>query len=197
MKFTKSLKDCTIFVGIDQSINSTGYYIKYPCEGEIAVDKGLIKPGSRREGARLKYIFDKITRLLEGFNGPEVSLCMEGYAYDYRKGRVFELGEVGGVVKLCCQILGINATPVPPTELKKFVTGRGSATKKKMMVFTGEKQDDMADAKGLAMIAEELVVRKATKRHQLEVISNCIKNNQTATTTKGDRGRQLKKLPRI
>ena len=64
---------------------------------------------------------------------------------------------------------------VPPTELKKFITGRGSSSKKQMMTVLRERQDDIADAKGLSIIAEELVVRKSTLRHQLEVVSNCLK----------------------
>lgn len=169
-----NLKKCTVYVGIDQSMNSTGYYVNYPSNGERKFDKGLIKPGSRREGSRLKYIYDKLFKLLDRFNGADVVVCMEGYAYEYRKGRVFELGEVGGIVKLCCQMLGVQVVAVPPTELKKFVTGRGSSSKKQMMMTLRENQDDIADAKGLAMIAEELVVRKSTLRHQLEVVCNCL-----------------------
>ena len=189
-----NLKKCTVYVGIDQSMNSTGYYINYPHNGERKIDKGLIKPGSRREGSRLKYIYDKLFKLLDRFNGADVVVCMEGYAYEYRKGRVFELGEVGGIVKLCCQTLGVRVVAVPPTELKKFVTGRGSSSKKQMMTTLRENQDDIADAKGLAMIAEELVVRKSTLRHQLEVVCNCLKNRKVVSSPRSFVANKLKRF---
>ena len=183
-----SHKDSNIFVGIDQSLNSTGYYIKNYSSGNLVVKKGLIKPGERRGASRLVYIFSKIDELLKHLDAPKVTVCLEGYAYDYRKGRVFELGEVGGVIKVCCYQNGITPISVPPTELKKFVTGKGSASKKEVMKVMHELQDDIADAKGLCLIAEEISKRTSPERKKLEVVSNCLRNaRETATKKKYSR----------
>lgn len=175
-----SYRNCTIFVGIDQSLNSTGYYIRELAgPGEHIADiAGLIKPGDRRGAKRLAYIFDYIEKILSCYTPEKVIVCMEGYAYNYRKGMVFELGEAGGIVKLCCHRLGIACLSVPPTELKKFVTGKGAASKEEVMKFVGERQNDIADAKGLSMVAKEIALQSTTERKKLEVIQNCLMNSR-------------------
>ncbi len=174
----------TTFIGIDQSLNSTGYYAS-------ATNKGTINPRKTlRDGERLLMIHNYINALIEGvlrhkkIGASNLLLCMEGYAYNYRVGRVFELGEVGGIVKLICARLGVTCVSVPPGELKRFVTGRSTASKAKMMEAMDETQDDIADAKGLYYIAEGISKRTnglkeipTYKRCQLEVIHNCIKNS--------------------
>lgn len=181
-----STKNCTIFVGIDQSLNSTGYYIKEIAgPGEVISDiKGLIKPGNRRGTKRLSYIFDVISKLLRGYTPSKVVVCLEGYAYNCRQGRVFELGEVGGIIKLCCFQLGIQIFSVPPTDLKKFATGKASSSKEQVMKAVGERQDDMADAKVLSRIAEEICLKKTTERKKLEVIKNALKSGRDESEKK-------------
>ena len=166
---------CNVFIGIDQSLNSTGYYIKHACGYSVG---GLIKPRKNIVGReRLELIYKGITAILKHHKGSSTLVCMEGYAYNYRKGKVFELGEVGGIVKLCCQLHGVRGVvSIPPSDLKKFVTGSGSASKERMMKTLDETQDDIADAKGLMLIAEEMVKSKSTTRSQLEVIRNCFSN---------------------
>jgi len=193
-----SYKDCSIFIGIDQSLNSTGYCIHDYSSGELIETKGLIKPGERRGASRLAYIFSKLDSLLNPLDAAKVVLCLEGYAYNYRKGKVFELGEVGGIVKVCCYQNDIIPISVPPTELKKFVTGKGSASKKEMMAVLFERQDDIADAKGLSLIAEEISRRTTTERKKLEVVTNCLKlNRETTQKKKYKRPRKTPVAPRL
>ena len=177
-------KDCNIFIGIDQSLTSTGYFVRNFSSGELVETKGLIKPGERRGASRLAYIFSSFDKILSGLDSAKVIICLEGYAYNYRKGKVFELGEVGGIIKVCCYQNDITPISVPPTELKKFVTGKGSASKKEVMAVVHERQDDIADAKGLCLIAEELCRRVSTERKKIEVIANCLKNSRETTSKK-------------
>jgi len=173
-----SYSDCNIFVGIDQSLNSTGYCIRYPTGSPYEDTKGLIKPGKRRGGSRLEYIYSCLEKILTPLESSSIVVCMEGYAYN-AKGKVFELGECGGIIKLLLRHLGIKAVfSVPPTDLKKFVTGKASASKEQMMSATGERQDDIADATGLAWIAQEIAQRNTKERKKLEVISNCLKGER-------------------
>lgn len=174
-------KECTTYVGIDQSLNSTGYCIqKKQVSGSTTIMiKGTITPGKRRGSERLHYIYKSLSKIMNDccVQGKTV-VCMEGYAYNYRSGKVFELGEVGGIVKLLCASKGIEPVSVPPTELKKFVTGNSGASKKLMMDYTDETQDDIADAKGLSWIALELSCRTTTERRKLEVIVNCLASKE-------------------
>jgi crossover junction endodeoxyribonuclease RuvC len=170
-------KNCSIFVGIDQSLNSTGYYIINQ-NPEVDDIKGLIKPGNRRGAKRLSYIFNKLQEILSEYEASDVLVCMEGYAYDYREGKVFELGEVGGIVKLCLHNMGILFFRVPPSDLKKFATGRGSASKEKMTKAMKERQNDIADAKGLALIAQEICLKETKERSKLEVIKNALSSGR-------------------
>lgn len=166
-------------MGIDQSLNSTGYYIIDTRDPEIEDVKGLIKPGNRRGGKRLAYIYEALGRLLKGYEGCKVLVCMEGYAYEYREGKVFELGEVGGIVKLCCEQLGMSVLSIPPPDLKKYVTGSGRASKDQMMDSTDEEQNDIADAHGLAWVAQGIANKQyLTERKKLEVIRNALKSGR-------------------
>ena len=167
----------TTFVGIDQSLNSTGYYISGRKKGIIVPKKGVIG------GQRLRYIFNRLDDILVTLIGntrsstKNILVCMEGYAYNYRVGKVFELGEVGGIVKLVCAQRNIQIVSVPPADIKKFVTGSATASKSKMMFATKEKQNDVADAHGLYDIAYGLAnTSTITMRCQMEVLHNCKKN---------------------
>lgn len=181
----------TTFIGIDQSLNSTGVYIK-SAVGDYSV---LITPKKLglTGGARLAYIYDAVRSILEKetrccYN---VVVAMEGYAYDVKDGKVFELGECGGVVKLACAFKGITPIVVPPTNVKKFATGRATATKEQVMAAVNETQNDVADAKVLCQIAEATVNKNAASglRHKLEVVSQCL-----GSKTKAPRASRRKKL---
>jgi hypothetical protein len=64
------------------------------------------------------------------FTRDRVQFFLEDYAYG-AKGRVFNIGENTGVLKL---LLANNAVQVvSPTAVKKFATGKGNATKDQMV----------------------------------------------------------------
>ena len=92
--------------------------------------------------------------------------------------RSFDLGELGGIIRLCLYDAKIPFVIVPPTSLKKFVTGNGSADKKKMHDFVlskwrqdiDENEDDQCDAYGLAQVARAYPEKKTTNRAELEVL---------------------------
>lgn len=59
------------------------------------------------------------------------SVALEGYAFGAH-GRVFQIAENTGILKYKLYRLGIPVTVVPPTEVKKFATGKGNADKNQM-----------------------------------------------------------------
>lgn len=149
----KLIKSDKLYVGIDQSLSCTSVCLFQ--NGTLDVYR--IKPDMTGP-KRLKYIYDKFVEILDG---REISgLAIEGYAFN-AKGLYFNLGEVGGVLRLAMMQGNYLSVQVPPTTLKKFVTGSGKSTKAIMMKelykrFDIDTNDDNdCDAIGLAMLARE------------------------------------------
>jgi len=158
-----------VFLGIDQSLTGTGLCLLSP-QGEI-VTSVTITPDALRDGERLAFIKRGVVSLLSGVE----HAAMEGYSYN-STGHVFELGEIGGVIKV---LLVESCTPyvvVPPVLVKKFATGTTSADKRKMLeaaVRLGHdfgNRDDEADAFFLAHIARAYAKNTAQRRYEMEVL---------------------------
>lgn len=143
------------WVGLDQSYSGFGIVIITP----HVADNTLWKfPPKDSDGMRLGDIYVNLiqlfTELQDSFE--EVHIAMEGYA----NGRTFnreKMGELGGIVKLAhATVFGTDPTVVPPTSLKKFVTGKGTASKDDMVKAVQSKwspdvtNNNIADAYGLA-----------------------------------------------
>ena len=87
-------------------------------------------------------------------------VAMEGYAPGAKFGRELA-GELGGLVKVWLyDTWGIAPYLVPPTSLKKYVTGRGTNVQKnQMLLYTYKKwgvefhDDNLCDSYGLARLA--------------------------------------------
>lgn len=57
------------------------------------------------------------------------------YIEDYSLGsvgKVFNIAEATGILKYIFQCNNIGMTPIPPSQIKKFATGKGNATKEMM-----------------------------------------------------------------
>lgn len=76
------------------------------------------------------------------------------------KGKVFHIGELGGILKTLMFERGIAVSLVPPTVLKMLIAGSGSADKKAMRKALLARyaldipNDDMADAFALLVAGE-------------------------------------------
>ena len=57
---------------------------------------------------------------------------LEGYAFG-AKGNVFNIAENTGILKYKLQQLGNQYMVIPPTEVKKYATGKGNAKKEMML----------------------------------------------------------------
>jgi Holliday junction resolvasome RuvABC endonuclease subunit len=90
--------------------------------------------------------------------------------------RSFDLGELGGLVRLVLHDAGIPFVVVAPKSLKQFVSSDGSATKELMREAVLKKwgmdfeQDDECDAFGLAQLARSFHLNTGTTRAELEVL---------------------------
>lgn len=156
-----------MFLGIDQSLSATGL-----CRilGEVVEASATVTPGSLIDGQRLVFIKRAVAGMLSGVT----AVAIEGYSYD-SVGRVFELGEVGGVLKTLLVESNIPYLAVPPVLVKKFATGRAFATKDMMLRAAAEQgsifsDDNQADAFFLAHVARVWHTGEAVTRRQLEVL---------------------------
>ena len=145
--------DKPVYVGIDQSYsgfaitlldakNKTEYYsIVYKAEGS-GVD-------------RLKNIEAFMLEVL--VENTIVDVAMEGYAFGSQMANM--LGELGAVVKMTLHDFGLYPLIVPPTNLKKYVTGKGNGiSKSQMLLYVFRKwgaeitDDNAADSYALAKL---------------------------------------------
>lgn len=132
-------------MGIDPSLSSTGWAVR---EGTTVVTghintKGLSGPW------RLNYVRVQLAKLVERYQ-PEL-VSYEDYAHGTLNGRVYSMGELGGVLKTFLWVEGIDVILVSPTSLKLFVTGNGQPGRKK------KGQTKLTDKQKKALISEALL----------------------------------------
>lgn len=161
------------WVGIDQSYS--GFAIT--ALGADGSYETTVAKFETSGAERLSQIQEHLLSTLRRFTAccDVQDIAMEGYAYGSIMAN--KLGELGGVVKLSLHKLdniGRGNAPmiVPPTSLKKYVTGRGNGVQKNQMLLQVFKKwgvefpdDNAADSYGLAHI----VSGKGTMSYEKEI----------------------------
>lgn len=105
-----------------------GLDISLTCLGWAAAGKfGTVQPGARRGMERLAYIRDCVRSLLVEVR-PSTAI-VEGYSFGSQGRSVFNLGEVGGVVRLLLHDRGVPYVDIPPGTLKIYATSSGAGKK--------------------------------------------------------------------
>lgn len=150
-------------LGVDPSLTSTG--IAFRRNGEVFTD--TIKTGDLRGSYRLGNIYRRMLEILDTVNPTHI--CIEGYAMGFGRGsspgRVFDIGELGGLLRWLFWERGISVMIAPPATMKKAITGKGraenrDAEKTAVISALGKTyglhvpQNDEADAVGLMLIGE-------------------------------------------
>lgn len=140
-------------IGIDPSLNATGL-AWVDTDGTLSTHRIEVK--SLRRTSRLVYVREALRPYLEG-----KSLAVyEDYAFGAKGSSVFQIGEMGGVLKTLCYDMGLDVLLVPPSSLKMFIAGKGNADKdgvaaaiedKYGMVF---RNSDEADAFALLKLGQ-------------------------------------------
>lgn len=120
-----AMNNCVL--GLDLSLTSTGWAIDADDERR---KWGVIKT-ARRGAARLDYIDDVITKIVEK-EMPDL-VVIENYAFGNSLS-LAALAELGGVIRLSIHRMGYRYIAVAPATLKKFVAGKGQAEKSAMMM---------------------------------------------------------------
>ena len=115
---------------------------------------------------RLLALRDRVLEWIDRWRPALV--VIEGYSMGSRVGRLADLGELGGVLKVALWEIGYQEDRgtlviVPPPQLKKFIVGRGNAEKAAVVAAVVRRwqvdvsTDDEADAYGLARLGAALL----------------------------------------
>lgn len=142
-------------MGIDPSLTSTGLVTLSP-NGDY--ESNAIQP-TERGMERLTEIREAVWDAADAwFDFPQL-VAIEGYAFGARGAAMFSLGELGGVLRWSLHSWHIPYIDVPPSQVKKFATGKGNSKKDEIMLAVYKrwgvefKTSDEADAYVLARIA--------------------------------------------
>jgi hypothetical protein len=165
-----------VAIGIDQSYSGFGITIinvDDPSEYVTTVFKAEFLHVDR-----LFWIKTQLEELLivATKDAKSVVTAMEGYAFGTTMAHM--LGELGAVVKMVCYELfdkyeGKYPYIIPPTTLKKYVTGKGTGVQKNQILLSVYKKwdaefndDNAADSYALAMLA----AGKGKLAYELEIL---------------------------
>lgn len=137
---------------------------------------------------RYKKLSDSVWGIIAQQN-PELIL-IEGYSYNSRGSSVVTIAEFGGYLRNVILQYGSPVVEVPPKTLKKFITGKGNASKievtsklsaKYQMVFS---TDNHADAFGLAQLGRcvlgFLEMTNNAEREAVLIVQQELKRGDTA-----------------
>ena len=167
---------CTYFLGIDPSATSTGLTL---LSSEEDCETLLIKPRKLRDCQRLQYISEELKSFV---SEKTINLCVyEAPSYGSVH-KEFILGEVLGALKLTLINLAIPAIGVAPTQLKKYFTAKGTASKDKMIARALElgcpvDQEDICDSYAAALLCKDiklgpLLNTRASREIRLALLGN-------------------------
>ena len=131
-----------IIAGLDVSLTSTGHCIN----GELGTIQSKLKGPER-----MIEIRDTVERLVQDVD----LIAIEGFSMGSQNSRAHDIGGLGWIVRVKLFEMNKKWVEVPPTNLKKFATGKGNAGKDEVVssvsartgiIFAGKGANDMCDA---------------------------------------------------
>jgi crossover junction endodeoxyribonuclease RuvC len=153
-----------VAIGIDQSYS--GFGITVLDVDDVVNYKTTVFKAEGLHIDRLVWVQEKLTEIIEyyyRYNKPSsITVAMEGYAFGTTMAHM--LGELGAIVKLVCynELDGFEGKYpyiIPPTTLKKYITGKGAGVQKNQILLNVYKKwgvefsdDNAADSYVLARI---------------------------------------------
>lgn len=165
-----------IAIGIDQSYSGFGITFM---DRESPAYKTIVFKAEGTGVDRLVHIQEKLGDLVAKhfpvIHAPDLVIAMEGYAFGSQMANM--AGELGGLVKMWCYSTfedskGKYPYIIPPTVLKKYVTGKGTGVQKNQILLHVFKKwniefndDNAADSYALA----HMVAGKADLAYEREI----------------------------
>jgi crossover junction endodeoxyribonuclease RuvC len=150
-----------IVLGIDLSLTGTGLSV---VEGDRLLFSECYKPKNKSGPTRLIEIRHKVSETIDKYQ-PEL-ICIEGYSFGSRGRALFQIGELGGLIRVLLHKTGIKWLEITPSQVKKFAAGVGNCGKDIIMQQVYKrwgmefKTSDEADAFILAKIGTILLGHK-------------------------------------
>ncbi len=152
-----------IVLGVDPSLTNTG--IVYMRDGQACIGEIVSKdtPHTHHESAmRLGRLYASMRDSIQQIGKVSV-VAFEGYAFGSMNQRE-AMGEAGGVLRLAALHEGCRIIVIPPTSVKKFVTGKGVAQKDVMRLAIFKrwgfehKSEHVLDAYAVAKVATSMLL---------------------------------------
>ena len=117
------MSECPRILALDLSLTATGY-----CKDD---DMGVIKtPANKLRG--WERIDDIVSRIGDLTLGVDVAV-IEGYSYASKGRSIFQIAELGGIVRWELYSRRLPYVDVAPSCLKRYATGKGNANKDAMI----------------------------------------------------------------
>jgi len=140
-------------IGIDLSLTGTGIIV-LDWFGKIA-EQELISTTPKEEiENRITSIGEKVIGIVNKYPNSEIS--MEGLSHGSASDSMLELAALHYYVRILLKNQNLSFEVLPPTSLKKFLTGKGHAKKNLMLLYVYKKygeefqDDNLADSYALA-----------------------------------------------
>jgi len=168
-----------IYAGIDPSLTGTTICILSRKESLFGAHIHYFHRVTTKETGiqRLIEIEHEVKQTFKLYR-PDV-VCIEGYSFGSRGKAVFQIGELGGILRRLLHMTNRVWYEIPPTMLKKYATGKGTATKESVVLHVYKKYgiecetNDEADAYILARIAYNLhYTQDETTGYQETILKN-------------------------
>jgi len=168
-------------IGIDLSLNGTG----------IACNKDQGIPGLVQDGYLFREIVPKSKERIPRWiiirqairdicktwqHNSSLLVLIEGYSFGARGRAVVSLAEIGGIIRMDLNDQGVKFIEIPPTALKKFVTGKGNSNKDIILKEVYRRWDmnldshNLADAFGLVKLGEAILGYDKFTKEQMKVV---------------------------
>lgn len=157
-------------LGVDLSITATG----------IANTDGFLETLKTKK--RGPEFLDWISQEVGERSKSADIVVLEGYSYGSKGRSIFQIGEMGGIVRWKLWKMGIPFVEIAPSTLKKYATGKGNSGKDLVIVESVKRLDitpkdnNQADAAwlramGLDWAGHAIVSMPQTHREALEKVS--------------------------
>jgi Holliday junction resolvasome RuvABC endonuclease subunit len=151
----------TCYVGIDPSLTGTGLVILNK-DGVITYQELISTKPSTEIEFRFEHIVNKLKLALSKEEDVHPKVCMEGLSYCSKGQSVLELSALHYMIRMMLRMfLKVPYEVIPPTVVKKFVSGSGAAKKELMLLNVYKKwgvsfeDNNLADAYSLARYCME------------------------------------------
>lgn len=124
------------YLGLDLSLTATGLIVIN--EKEEIIESELISTKSSEEiENRILFISNKVLSIVEKY--PGCTIKMEGLSFGSSSSSMLELAALHYYIRISLKLKLLNYEVVPPTVLKKFLTGKGQAKKELMLLYVFKK----------------------------------------------------------